>query len=89
MKNATVTDVMTTAVVTAPPAMPFKELARLLTEHNLSTLSVLDADDGVIGMVSERDLLSKQARPIPDARHWWQRRRTREEIRRAEGGSVR
>lgn len=88
MQNATVADVMTTPVLTARPAMPLKELARVLAEHNLSALPVLDAENRVIGMVSERDLLPKQAHPIPDARRWWQRRRTREQIRRAEGDTV-
>ena len=88
MKTATVADVMTRRVLTARPAMPLKELARVLTEHGLSALPVLDPDDRLIGMVSERDLLSKQARPLPERRHWWQRRRTREEIRRAEGATV-
>jgi CBS domain-containing protein len=79
---------MTTRVVTAREAMPLKELARVLTEHNLSALPVLDADDRVIGMASEGDLLPKQAHPIPGAPHWWQRRRAREETRRAAGDTV-
>jgi CBS domain-containing protein len=39
-------------------------------------------------MISERDLLAKQAHPLPDRFHWWQRLRTREEIRRAAGDTV-
>lgn len=88
MKTSTVADVMTRRVLTARPAMPLKELARVLTEHGLSALPVLDTDDRLIGMVSERDLLSKQAQPLPGERRWWQRRRVREEIRRAEGDTV-
>jgi CBS domain-containing protein len=88
MKTSTVSDVMTRRVLTARPAMPLKELARVLTEHGLSALPVLDPDDRVIGMASERDLLSKQARPLPGPRRWWQLRRTRDEIRRAEGDTV-
>ncbi|GAA0947520.1 CBS domain-containing protein [Pseudonocardia zijingensis] len=88
MKTSTVADVMTRRVLTARPAMPLKELARVLIEHRLSALPVLDPDDRVVGVVSERDLLSKQARPLPGRRHWWQRRRVREEIRRAGGDTV-
>jgi CBS domain-containing protein len=92
MKTSVVADVMTSRVLTARPAMPLKELARVLAEHHISALPVLDPDDRVIGIVSERDLLPKQANPIPRRRRWWQRlwqrRRTREDIRRAEGDTV-
>jgi CBS-domain-containing membrane protein len=60
----------------------------VLTGHGLSALPVLDPDDSLTGMVSERDLLSKQAQPLPGRRHWWQLHRVREEIRRAEGDTV-
>lgn len=79
---------MTCRPLTARPAMPLKELARVLAEHGISALPVLDPDDRVVGIVSERDLLSKQAEPIPRRAHWWQRRRTRQEIRRSAGGTV-
>jgi len=88
MNNSTVSDVMTTQVVTARPAMPLKEFARLLAEHRISALPVLDADDRLVGIASERDLLSKQAEPLLRPRHWWQPRRTREETRRAEADTV-
>lgn len=88
MKTSTVADVMTRRVLTARPAMPLKELARVLAENGLSALPVLDPDDRVIGMVSERDLLSKQAQSVPGRPHWWQRREVREEIRRAGGDTV-
>lgn len=86
--NATVADVMTTAVHTATPAMPLKELARVLAEHGLSALPVLDPDGRVVGVVSERDLLAKQAHPIPARRRWWQRHPTRVQTRRARGDTV-
>jgi CBS domain-containing protein len=88
MRNSTVADVMTTTVRTARPAMPIKDVARVLARHGLSALPVLDADDRVVGMVSERDLLSKQARPVSDPARWWQRRRARAEIRRARGDTA-
>lgn len=88
MRNSTVADVMTRRPLTARPAMPLKELARVLAVNGISSLPVLDPDDRVVGIVSERDLLSKQAEPLPRQRRWWQRRSTREEIRRSEGGTV-
>jgi CBS domain-containing protein len=88
VKKLTVADVMTTQVVKARPAMPLKELARVLAEHHVSALPVLDEDDRVIGVVSERDLLGKLGNPTPQRARWWQRRRAREEMRRAAGDTV-
>jgi CBS-domain-containing membrane protein len=88
VKKLTVADVMTTQVVKARPAMPLKELARVLAEHHVSALPVLDEDDRVIGVVSERDLLGKLGNPTPQRARWWQRRRAREEVRRATGDTV-
>jgi CBS domain-containing protein len=88
MRNLTVADVMTARVLVARPAMPLKEAANVLAKNHISALPVLDPDDRLIGMVSERDLLAKQAHPLPDRARWWQRRRTREEIRRAGGDTV-
>jgi CBS domain-containing protein len=60
MRRLTVQDVMTTPVIAARKATPFKELARLMTERRVSALPVLDTADRVVGVVSEADLLPKQ-----------------------------
>ncbi len=52
-----VRDVMTTEVVTVDRATPYKEIARLMTEHKLSALPVLMMGRRVAGVVSEADLL--------------------------------
>jgi predicted transcriptional regulator len=39
----------------------FKEIVALLAEHRVSAFPVLDEEDRVIGVVSEADLLSKEA----------------------------
>jgi CBS domain-containing protein len=57
-----VEDVMTTAVVTADRLTPYKEIARLLAEHQVSSLPVLAEGWQVIGVVSETELLTAQAR---------------------------
>lgn len=88
MKNSVVSDVMTDRVLRARPAMPLKEVARVLAEHRISAMPVLDPDDRVIGVVSERDLLPKQAASASRPRRWWRRRRTREDTRRAAGETV-
>ncbi|RAG87267.1 hypothetical protein DN069_01660 [Streptacidiphilus pinicola] len=57
----TVHEIMSTQVVTATSRTPFKELALLMDEHRISALPVLDARGRVIGVVSEADLLLKEA----------------------------
>jgi CBS domain-containing protein len=55
-----VEDVMTTAVVTVDRLTPYKEIARLLAEHKVSSLPVLAGGWQVIGVVSETGLLAAQ-----------------------------
>ncbi len=59
--SATVRDVMTTRVVAVGKDATFKDIAALLTEHRVSAFPVLDEEGKVIGVVSEADLLSKEA----------------------------
>jgi CBS domain-containing protein len=59
--SARVIDVMMTSVVGVRADAPFKQIAAQLSGQNLSALPVLDADDTVIGVVSEADLLPKEA----------------------------
>jgi CBS-domain-containing membrane protein len=59
--NATVKDVMTTHVVAVREAASFKEMASRLREHRVSAFPVLDQDNKVVGVVSEADLLAKEA----------------------------
>lgn len=55
-------DVMTTSVVTVDRITPYKEIARLLTEHRVSGIPVLKMGREVAGVVTEEDLLAAQAR---------------------------
>ncbi|MGQ4388645.1 CBS domain-containing protein [Streptomyces sp. SAS_270] len=67
MKHNKVGSVMTSEVVRATYGTPFKEVARLLGEHRISGLPVVDDDDEVIGVISETDLMIRQAEtPGPD-----------------------
>jgi CBS-domain-containing membrane protein len=59
--NATVKDVMSTHVVAVRKNAPFKDMAARLREHRVSAFPVLDEDNKVIGVVSEADLLTKEA----------------------------
>jgi CBS domain-containing protein len=72
-------DVMTTSVVTVDRITPYKEIARLLTEHRISGLPVLKMGREVVGVVTEDDLLAAQARTArrlreSTTRTWWPRR---------------
>lgn len=61
MKHNKVGSVMTTEVVRATYGTPFKEVARLLGAHRISGMPVVDEDDRVIGVISETDLMARQA----------------------------
>lgn len=58
-----VRDFMTTAVVTVDPAAPVNELARLMLEHRVHRLVVLDAARHPIGVVTVDDLMQVLAHP--------------------------
>ncbi|MFI1280893.1 CBS domain-containing protein [Streptomyces sp. NPDC020858] len=63
MKHIQVGDLMTDEVVSAVSDTTFKEVAKLLAQHDITGLPVLDAEDRVIGVVSESDLLNRQGAP--------------------------
>jgi CBS domain-containing protein len=61
----TVQDVMTREVVAVRGPTPFKELVRLLNEHRVTAVPVLDdAGRQVVGVVSESDLVLKEVAPL-------------------------
>ncbi len=59
--SARVRDVMTTRVVAVRKGATFKDIVALLTEYRVSAFPVLDDQGEVVGVVSEADLLSKEA----------------------------
>ena len=61
MKMKTVKDVMSTLPVWVSESASFREIAARLRECRVSAFPVLDADGKVIGVVSEADLLVKEA----------------------------
>ena len=63
--NATVRDVMTTTVVAVKRDATFKEMAATLRRYRVSALPVVDDAGHVIGVVSEADLLAKEALADP------------------------
>ncbi|MEU0398031.1 CBS domain-containing protein [Streptomyces sp. NPDC006208] len=67
MKHDKVGTVMTSEVVRAIDTTPFKEVARLLAQHRISGLPVVDDDDKVIGVISETDLMAHRSKAGEDA----------------------
>ncbi len=59
--SSTVRDVMSTHVIAARQSATFKELAAMLSSQRVSAFPVVDEDNKVIGIVSETDLLAKEA----------------------------
>lgn len=57
----TVGEVMTTGVLTVRPMTRFNEIVTLLLDYDISGLPVVDLDGVLIGMVSEADLITKEA----------------------------
>jgi CBS domain-containing protein len=65
-------DIMTTSVITATPGMAIHEAARLLVDHHISGMPVVDATGEVIGMVCHGDLLHRVENGTGHGkRRWW------------------
>lgn len=65
-------DVMTTQVVTVTPDTTIHAAAKLLADHHISGLPVVDANGAVIGIVSEGDLLHRaEIGTGAQRRAWW------------------
>ncbi|MEW5940148.1 MAG: CBS domain-containing protein [Chloroflexota bacterium] len=57
-------DLMTRDVITARPDTPVLEIARLLAEHRIGGVPVVDKSGRVVGMVTSSDLFLKE-KPLP------------------------
>jgi len=72
-------DVMTTEVITVDPDTSVQALAALLSERGISGVPVVDADNRVVGVISEGDLVYRVETGTarwPEARtgrrrSWW------------------
>jgi CBS domain-containing protein len=63
VKGLTVGEVMTTSVVSVREETPFKELARLMRDNDISGLPVVDESGCLVGIVTEADLLEVVGEP--------------------------
>jgi CBS domain-containing protein len=64
-------DVMTSSVVSVGPDTPMREVAKVLRDHGISAVPVLDAADAPIGMISEGDLIGRDDVDRNARRDWW------------------
>lgn len=55
-------DIMTRKVYTIHPEASAQEAAQLLSQHRISGVPVVNADNKIIGMVTEADIISKLRR---------------------------
>jgi len=60
-----VVEIMSRPVVTVTPDTGVKDAAQLLIEHGISALPVIGSKGGLVGIVSEADLLPMETRPDP------------------------
>ena len=59
-------DVMTTRVITVTENQTKQQAARLLTQHRISGLPVVNDDNVVVGVVTEYDVISKEGQTVGD-----------------------
>jgi CBS domain-containing protein len=64
-------EIMTTPVVTVTPDTPASRIAKLLLENHVSAVPVVDAGGGLVGIVSEGDLLRRDDSGRAARRAWW------------------
>lgn len=64
-------DVMTPSVITVHPDGDVSEIANLLLTHDISAVPVVDANDNVVGIVSEADLMRRIKSEAAPKRSWW------------------
>ena len=64
-------DVMTSEVITVDEDASVQSAAKLMANHGISAVPVVDKDNRVIGMVSEGDLLHRAETGTERRRSWW------------------
>ena len=61
MRTMRVRDVMTRRVVAVTPNTPFRDVAELMLHHEIGAIPVIDDTGDLIGLITEADLITKQA----------------------------
>lgn len=66
-----VRDIMTRKVHTVSPETPVKEVARILADQRVSGVPVVDAQQRVVGIISESDFLHRRETGTERRQSWW------------------
>lgn len=66
-----ISDIMSQPAISVGPETPAREIARLLLTRRISGVPVVDADNRVIGIVSDGDLLTEHLPERQERRDWW------------------
>ncbi|HXE72339.1 MAG TPA: CBS domain-containing protein [Candidatus Nitrosotenuis sp.] len=56
-------DIMSSPVISVPPEAPVEEVAELMARHRIGGVAVVDAQERLLGIVGESDLLYRVAHP--------------------------
>lgn len=64
-------DVMVRDVVAVSTTTPVREAARMMVDHRVSGLPVVDPESRVVGIVSEGDLMHRAETGTERRRSWW------------------
>jgi CBS domain-containing protein len=64
-------DVMVRDVITVRPETDLAEAVKLLAEHDVSALPVIDAASNLVGVLSEADLIHRVEIGTEKRRSWW------------------
>lgn len=81
-------DVMVAPVITASPNASVKSVAETLVRHRISAVPVVDEREGLVGIVSEEDLILKEAEPRLNDQPLIESRRHRRRRTKAAGSSA-
>src|SRR5260370_28832565 len=61
-----VKDVMTTSVITVTEDQSKQQAARLLSQHRISGLPVVNNEQAVVGVVTEYDIIAREGNTVPE-----------------------
>jgi CBS domain-containing protein len=64
-------EIMTPNPIAVPATLPVQECARILLDKRISAVPVVDADNRVIGIVSEGDLMRRRESGTERHYSWW------------------
>jgi len=64
-------DIMTKTVISGRPDTTVEKAAELMSKHRISAIPVLDDKDGLVGIVSEGDLMRRVEDAKDETRSWW------------------